>query len=164
MFNAALEELSELVEEALAKDYPRTELLESAEKVRVEAEKTSRIAKALIGNPAVRTRKGYSSDLKFKCTITELKLLAEDMLFLRVSLPERNFIANLYKQAVECQRRASNMLQGGLGSLDEMANCLEECFILDVEFEEVLQLRNVSFCSRSFDPRKRIFSFKHDFS
>lgn len=142
----ALEDLRELIEEAEQLDYPQTELFDSGMKVMIEAEKTSKIAKALIGTPAVRTRKGCASDMKYKCSIKELKLLSEEMSFLRVSLPEKPYTTGLYQKAKDLQEHAADFLRKDTVSIDDMANCIEESFIIDVEIEEMLQLRNVSCC------------------
>ncbi len=50
-----MDELKELLAEANTKRYPKTTLLESAQKVLAKAEKCAEVAKKL-ANPAVRTR------------------------------------------------------------------------------------------------------------
>lgn len=85
--------------------------------------------------------------MRFKCSMDELKMLANEMSYLRVTLSEMQHCVNLYHKACEIQQNALDLLKKPIASIDEMQNCIQEATSLDVGFEEIFKLKRVSiFC------------------
>lgn len=82
--------------------------------------------------------------MKFKCSLSELKVLSNQLNNLRVSVPETQHCYNMYQKAKEMQEKAAKLLTNSNSSIDEMSDVIKDVISLDVGFEEINKLKSVS--------------------
>ncbi|KAL0277355.1 UNVERIFIED_CONTAM: hypothetical protein PYX00_004677 [Menopon gallinae] len=135
-----LPELKALLNTAIDKKFPITDLLESLKTAVEEAEKCATVAQQL-ANKKLRTRTRQTSESKYKLTVEELTLFYEEIENLHCVLKETDTVKDLLDKVKEFQNEAKKLLD--LESADSVAleKCIDAGVMLDVELPELVVLK-----------------------
>ncbi|TRY70876.1 hypothetical protein TCAL_02904 [Tigriopus californicus] len=136
-----LEDVRELLNEALDRKYPETELFEALQVTVEEADKCQTVANQL-GSRKIRTRTRGVPDSKSKLTVDELELFAHNLDLLPVKVSGREGVQELLEQVDGFQKDAQKLLEMKKPDVSDIEKCLELGVSLEVELTELAALKN----------------------
>jgi len=136
-------DLKKMFTEASDNKYPESELLEALQLTVEEAEKCQMVAQQLCNNQGkVRTRMG--ADAKYRLTLEELQLFANQLETLPAKVTGHDGVADLLKNVAEFQKDASKILSKEAVDVDDIDKCLEKGEMLEIDLQELGHLKSKS--------------------
>ena len=119
-----LDELKSMLEEASERKYPESELHEALQVTVEEADKCQTVANQL-GNKKVRTRTRGILDTKYRLTVEELQLFANQLEMLPAKVSGHVAVKELITQVESFQKDASKLLEMKKPDAKDIEKCVE---------------------------------------
>jgi len=136
-------DLKKMYTEAREHKYPESELLEALQLTVEEADKCQMVAQQLCNNQGkVRTRLG--AEAKYRLTVEELQLFANQLETLPAKVSGHEGVTELLDNVSKFQQEAANLLEREVVEVEEIEKCLETGELLEIDLQEVNQLRSKS--------------------
>ncbi len=136
------DDLKEMHKEAADRKYPETDLLTLLHMTVEEADKCQTVAHQL-GSKKVRTRtRGVvAADSKYRLTVEELQLFANQLETLPVKVSGKDDVHELLEQVNSFQKDATKLLDIEKPDAKDIERCVELGVSLDVELPELADLK-----------------------
>ena len=133
-------ELKKMFIEASDNKYPESELLEALQLTVEEADKCQMVAQQLSSvKGKVRTRLG--ADAKYRLTLEELQLFANQLETLPAKVSGHDGVAELLGNVSEFQKEAARILKRDAVEVEDIEKCIEKGELLEIDLQELSQLR-----------------------
>merc|ERR1719461_740424 len=133
-------DLKKMFTEATENKYPESELLEALQLTVEEAEKCQMVAQQLCSvQGKVRTRLG--ADAKYRLTLEELQLFANQLETLPAKVTGHDGVADLLDNVSVFQKEAAKILSRDNVDVEDIDKCLEKGEGLEIDLQELVHLK-----------------------
>lgn len=134
-------DLKKMFTEASDNKYPESELLEALQLTVEEADKCQMVAQQLSSvKGKVRTRLG--ADAKYRLTLEELQLFANQLETLPAKVTGHDGVAELLANVTEFKAEAARILNRDAVEVEDIEKCMERGEALEIDLQELSHLRS----------------------